>query len=105
MRLGRHRFNTPLQYIEVTFAEHGVERTVLFTPVLSAVTLGPEADRIAKEWLSALQEAIQANTGTHTFRGTLLCSTGQVLVGKDVFPVYGRLLDYRSYPGSGSFPA
>jgi serine/threonine protein kinase len=54
---------SPLQYIEVTFAEHDEERTLLFTPVARAVMLPTEANRIGEEWLSALQEAIRAAAG------------------------------------------
>jgi capsular polysaccharide biosynthesis protein len=53
----------PLHYIAVTFTEHGVSRTLLFTPVRSWVKSPWEANKVVAEWLSALQEAIRACTG------------------------------------------
>lgn len=53
----------PIHYIEVTFEEHGLQRTLLFTPVLREVIFPQEANRYVAEWLSALQETIQAKTG------------------------------------------
>jgi hypothetical protein len=47
----------------VTFTEHGVSRTLLFTPVRSWVMSPWEANKVVAEWLSALQEAIRACTG------------------------------------------
>jgi hypothetical protein len=53
----------PIHFIEVTFAENGVAHTLLFTPVLGEVMFPREANRLAAEWLSALQEAVQTSTG------------------------------------------
>ena len=53
----------PIHFIEVTFAEQGVERTLLFTPVPREVTFPDEANRVVADWLSALQEAVRAATG------------------------------------------
>ena len=49
----------PLHYIAVIFTEHGVSRTLLFTPVRTEVM----SNKVAMEWLSAMQEAIEACTG------------------------------------------
>ena len=52
----------PLEYIAVTYAEHGVERTVLLAPFAGA--LWPTtANENVKQWVSALQEAIRTRTG------------------------------------------
>lgn len=53
----------PIHFIEVTFTEHGVERTLLFTPVLQEVMFPQEANKVVAEWLSALLETIQVGTG------------------------------------------
>ena len=53
----------PIHFIEVTFAEQSVERTLLFTPVLREVMYPQEANRLVGEWLSAMQEAVRAGTG------------------------------------------
>jgi hypothetical protein len=54
-----------LKYIEVSFAEHGVGRTLLFTPVRNKLLPVWETNKLVEEWLSALREAIRACTG-HT---------------------------------------
>jgi serine/threonine protein kinase len=53
----------PIQYIEVTYADHGVERKVLFTPTPGATLFPAEVNRLGEQWLSTLQEAIRARTG------------------------------------------
>ncbi len=53
----------PLHYIAVTFEEHGVSRTLLFTPVRTEVMSPSEANKIGAQWLSDLIKAIQARTG------------------------------------------
>ena len=52
----------PLEYIAVTYAEHGVERTVLLAPFAGAL-LPTTANENVEQWLSALQEAIRTRTG------------------------------------------
>lgn len=52
----------PLEYIAVTYAEHGIERTVLLAPFAGAL-LPTTANENVEQWLSALQEAIRACTG------------------------------------------
>jgi serine/threonine protein kinase len=69
---------TPLSYMAVTFTEHGVSRTLLFTPTppLNTVRtwmgyhLNPrrkilENSKVVREWSVALREACLASTG-HT---------------------------------------
>ena len=53
----------PLHYLSVTFTEGSASRTLLFTPVWTAVMNPWEANQIAEEWLSVLRDAIQARTG------------------------------------------
>ena len=52
----------PLEYIAVTYTEHGVERTVLLAPFAGAF-LPTTANENVEQWLSALQEAVQVRTG------------------------------------------
>ena len=52
----------PLEYIAVTYVEHGVERTVLFAPFAGAL-LPTTANENVEQWLSSLQEAIRTRTG------------------------------------------
>lgn len=53
----------PLHYIAVTFEEHGLSRTLLFTPVRTEVMSPTEANKIGAEWMSHLTKAIRARTG------------------------------------------
>jgi serine/threonine protein kinase len=53
----------PLHYLAVTFIEHGVSRTLLFTPAERAITSPWAANGLVTEWLLALQEALRAHTG------------------------------------------
>jgi uncharacterized protein (TIGR03067 family) len=64
-----------LNYIAVTYAEHGVSRTLLFTPTPrftlvrpllishSEAEKGMEASKLSMEWVLALREAYRASTG------------------------------------------
>ena len=53
----------PLHFLEVTFDERGVPRTLLFTPIRSGFLPVWETNKIVAEWSSALQEALRAATG------------------------------------------
>jgi serine/threonine protein kinase len=53
----------PLNFLEVTFDERGVPRTLLFTPTRSGFLPVWETNKIVAEWSSALQEAVRAATG------------------------------------------
>ena len=67
----------PANYLAVTFTEHGVSRTLLFTPIPPLNTVRTwvryhltnpkkkiwENQIVLKEWADALQEAIRARTG------------------------------------------
>jgi serine/threonine protein kinase len=66
--LGRGEYSlaakpVPLHYLEVTFEEHGVSRTLLFTPTRSGMLPVWETNKVVAEWASALQEAVRAATG------------------------------------------
>ena len=54
----------PIHYIEITFVDRDVERTLLFTPVHRAIMLPDAANRVVADWLSALREAVRVRTGS-----------------------------------------
>ncbi|MFC1764167.1 serine/threonine-protein kinase [Planctomycetota bacterium] len=68
----------PYNYLEVRYTDHQVVRTLLFTPGHSRVKSMREANNIVKDWLIALQEAIQAHSGVRL-------SVGHSEVAKDGF--------------------
>ncbi|NQV32521.1 MAG: protein kinase, partial [Phycisphaeraceae bacterium] len=53
----------PLHFVGITFEEHGISRTLLFTPVRTEVMSPWEANKINAQWLSDLQEAVRVRTG------------------------------------------
>ena len=75
----------PIHFIEVTFAEHGVERTAAVHPSPRRGHVPAEANRFVAEWLSALQEAIRSRTGTHAFGGTLPVAQDKFWIAKTFY--------------------
>jgi serine/threonine protein kinase/Flp pilus assembly protein TadD len=74
----------PIHFIEVTFTERGVERTLLFTPVLREVAFPQEANKVVAEWLSALLEAVQVRTGRRLSVGESQVAQDKLWLAKTV---------------------
>ena len=65
----------PVNYMEVTFSEHGVSRTLLFTPTVGVNSFrtwltsrlesdkAVETSKLVMQWFFALREAVRASTG------------------------------------------
>jgi serine/threonine protein kinase len=52
-----------LNFIGVTFGQHGTTRTLLFTPFEREGVSVQKTNKVVEEWLSALREAIRNGTG------------------------------------------
>jgi hypothetical protein len=53
----------PLLYLAVTYTEHGMVRTLLFTPTQSGMVARQETNKVVQEWLWLLYRAVLSRTG------------------------------------------
>jgi serine/threonine protein kinase len=66
-----------LYFVQVSFTEHGRNRTLLFTPCESALAPAWDTNRIVQDWHDAIQAAVRARTGLTppTAEGRVLADT------------------------------
>jgi len=87
----------PLDYIELTFHEHGALRTLLLTPAEKAAKPARDTNRVVKEWLCAIKAALEACTG-QAIQVSRSDAADQRTTPGDVFKLIGSALVFGTIP-------